>query len=116
MSRVLVVEDDEDVRFLVQVSLRLGGHECTEASSLEAARARLDGVELVLLDLSLPDGDAVAFAHELGRQGRPFLLVSARRETELERLAAATGARGYLLKPFAPAHLAAAVQSALTGG
>ena len=52
---LLLVDDDEAKRYLLGTWLRRAGHTVTEAETGRDALSRLDGIELVLLDVNLPD-------------------------------------------------------------
>ncbi|MCK0116065.1 response regulator [Isoptericola sp. S6320L] len=71
-EQVLVVEDDDDLRRVVATVLESGGLAVTQARSVEEARQALARVEpdLLLLDLSLPDGTGNALVSDLRRDGR----------------------------------------------
>jgi DNA-binding NtrC family response regulator len=66
---ILVVDDQPGIRLVCRVNLELEGYAVEEASTIEEAAARLDGVALVLTDLKLSeDGDGVAFGRRLRRE------------------------------------------------
>jgi len=114
--RVLVVEDDQAIRSLLQSTLAVEGFEVQTAVSLSEARALLRHAppDVVLLDLGLPDGDGselVRDARQLG--GIPVLVVSARhQETEKVKLLDG-GADDYLAKPFSVGELLARIRVAM---
>jgi two-component system KDP operon response regulator KdpE len=114
--RILVVEDDREIRALLQSSLSVEGFEVQTAVSLSEARALLQHKtpDLIVLDLGLPDGDGVQLVHELRRQHTtPVIVVSARyQETQKIELLDA-GADDYLTKPFSVAELLARMRVAL---
>jgi two-component system KDP operon response regulator KdpE len=114
--RVLVVEDDQAIRSLLQSTLAVEGFEVRTAVSLSEARALLrhDPPDLVLLDLGLPDGDGSELARDACQLGGvPVLVVSARhQETEKVKLLDA-GADDYLTKPFSVGELLARIRVAM---
>ncbi len=114
--RILVVEDDHEIRALLQSSLSVEGFEVQTAVSLSEARALLQHKtpDLIVLDLGLPDGDGVQLVHELRRQHTtPVIVVSARyQETQKIELLDA-GADDYLTKPFSVGELLARMRVAL---
>jgi two-component system nitrogen regulation response regulator GlnG len=71
---VLVVDDDRSLRLLCRVNLELDGFEVTEASSLEAAREAVRGVDAVLLDVHVGSENGIDLLDELKRD-RPELPV-----------------------------------------
>ncbi|MFO0724125.1 MAG: response regulator transcription factor [Myxococcota bacterium] len=119
MGRVLVVEDDPDVRMLIARGLEHAGHASVLASSgrsgLELARSVPP--DLVILDLMLPDVPGTAIAKSLQSDLRtraiPFIIVSAL-SGESERIAGLElGADDYLTKPFSVRELVLRVNVAL---
>lgn len=114
MIRILVAEDDADVRFLLRLVLREVG-EVVEvadgAAALEALQA--GGYDLALLDVGLPRLDGWEVLTALGTPSIPILLVTGRVETEVADRAAALGAAGTVVKPFDIAELRASAQRLL---
>jgi two-component system, OmpR family, KDP operon response regulator KdpE len=114
--RVLVVEDDREIRSLLLSSLGVEGFEVQTAVSISEAAAMLQHSppDLVLLDLGLPDGDGIDLVRQVRRQhGLPILVVSARhQEAEKVKLLDA-GADDYLTKPFSVSELLARIRVAL---
>jgi two-component system KDP operon response regulator KdpE len=114
--RVLVVEDDRQIRSLLQSSLGVEGFEVQTAVSVSEAAAMLEHSlpDLVLLDLGLPDGDGIDLVRQIRRQhSLPILVVSARhQEVEKVKLLDA-GADDYLTKPFSVSELLARIRVAL---
>ena len=114
--RVLLVEDDAELRRTLRDALALEGYEMLTAASLSeglalAANAALD---LVVLDLGLPDGDGESLLAALRRrESLPVLVISARQaEGQKIRLLDA-GADDYLVKPFGVGELLARMRVAL---
>jgi two-component system KDP operon response regulator KdpE len=114
--RVLVVEDDREIRSMMQSSLAVEGFEVQTAVSVSEASALLHHSlpDVLVLDLGLPDGDGLELVHEVRkRYSLPILVVSARhQEAEKIRLLDA-GADDYLTKPFSVAELLARIRVAL---
>jgi two-component system nitrogen regulation response regulator GlnG len=73
-GHVLVVDDDQSLRLLCRINLELDGFEVTEARSLDAARAALDGVDAVLLDVHVGAENGIDLLDEVKRD-RPELPV-----------------------------------------
>jgi len=118
--RILLIEDDRDLRASLRESLSVEGYTVLVAASLADARVLAEhaqnngGVDLVLLDLALPDGDGETFLETL-RQARstPLIVISARQaEGEKIKLLDA-GADDYLVKPFGLRELLARMRVAL---
>jgi DNA-binding response OmpR family regulator len=101
LPRVLVVDDDQSIRFLCRVNLELEGYEVLEAESLERARAALaeQEIDLVLLDVHLHGerSDALVAECHTRQPPVPVVLVTGSLDLTEERL---TGADAILPKPF----------------
>jgi two-component system KDP operon response regulator KdpE len=112
--RVLVVDDDPQIRRAVQTSLRARGYEVLSAGSGEAALDELatEAIDLVILDLSLPGMDG----HEVIRRLRGFsevpVLILSVRESQDDKIAALdAGADDYVTKPFSIGELLARMRA-----
>ena len=113
--KVLVVEDDREIRGLLHSVLTLEGFEVRSAVSLSEARALLanDTCDLVVLDLGLPDGDGGELLQRCRAGNLPVIVVSAR-EDEAKKVALLdAGADDYLVKPFGVGELLARMRVAL---
>jgi two-component system KDP operon response regulator KdpE len=116
MMCVLLVEDDRDLRALLRTTLEVEGLTVHTAASLAEAQAliRHTPVDLVLLDLGLPDGDGQALLNELRqRRNTPVLVISAQQSDEKKIALLDAGADDYLSKPFSVAELLARMRVAL---
>lgn len=121
---VLVVEDEEPNRALLRAVLaratdeRLVGLTLLEAPDLASARAILatNRVDLVLLDVRLPDGNGLSLIMDGAGQealSPPFVVLSASVLPSERAAALAMGAAGFMAKPYRPADLVAAVADVL---
>jgi len=114
--RVLIVEDDREIRSMMQSSLTVEGFEVQTAVSVSEASALLRHAlpDVMVLDLGLPDGDGSELVGQLRKQHTlPILIVSARhQETEKIKLLDA-GADDFLTKPFSVGELLARIRVAL---
>lgn len=105
--RILIIDDEEDVRRIAHLSLRhIGGHEVIEATNgaLGIETARAERPDAILLDVMMPamDGPATlaALRSDAITRAIPVVFVTARTTpAEIERLRG-LGARGVLIKPF----------------
>jgi len=115
-ARVLVVEDEADIRRFVRLALQAEGLEAFEADSvqrglIEAGTRRPD---LVVLDLGLPDGDGVDFIRDLRSWSAIPVIVLSARSSESDKIGALdAGADDYLVKPFGAGELMARVRAQL---
>jgi len=112
-ARVLMIEDEPEIRRFVRMALESEGLEVFEAATLQ--RGLIDAAtrrpELVVLDLGLPDGDGLDFIREFrGWSPAPVLVLSAREGEDRKVQALDAGADDYLVKPFGVAELLARVR------
>ncbi|ACB36017.1 two component transcriptional regulator, winged helix family [Leptothrix cholodnii SP-6] len=124
--RVLLVEDDRELRTTLRDALTVEGYQVLTAASLSEGLALVGhagrpgrladepGIDLIVLDLGLPDGDGETLLVNLRRrQALPVLVISARQaEGQKIRLLDA-GADDYLVKPFSVGELLARLRVAL---
>jgi two-component system, response regulator PdtaR len=119
MARVLVAEDEVLIRVDIVETLEEGGHTVVgEAGDGEQAvqLARELAPELVIMDVKMPKLDGVEAASRIAAEAPTagaVLILTAFSDKELVERAAEAGSIGYLVKPFEPAQLLAAVQVAL---
>ena len=114
--RVLVVEDDREIRALVQSALALEGFEVQTAVSLSEAQALVQHSPpaLIVLDLGLPDGEGLQLVQEVRRlSSLPIVVISARHQEAQKIALLDAGADDYLSKPFSVAELLARMRVAL---
>ncbi|MFC5498538.1 response regulator [Caenimonas terrae] len=113
---VLVVEDDREIRTLMQSSLAVEGFDVRTAVSVSEAKALLQHSppDVVVLDLGLPDGDGIELVHAVRkRHSLPILVVSARHQEAQKIALLDAGADDYLTKPFSVGELLARIRVAL---
>jgi two-component system KDP operon response regulator KdpE len=113
---VLVVEDDREIRALIQSSLSVEGFEVQTAVSVSEASAlvRHAPPDVIVLDLGLPDGDGVDLVREVRQHHTtPILVVSARHQEAQKIQLLDAGADDYLTKPFSVGELLARIRVAL---
>lgn len=112
---VLVVDDQPEVRSVLQRALERERHRVTLAATLEEARIAIavDPPEVVVLDVALPDGNGIDLCRELrARDVRtPILLLTAHGEVRRRVEGLDAGADDFLSKPFAIAELRARVRA-----
>ncbi|MCC0042892.1 MAG: response regulator transcription factor [Brucellaceae bacterium] len=113
--RLLVVEDAGDVADAITARLSRHGHVCDKAGTLDEARQLIavQPLDLIILDINLPDGSGFDLVRELRRQGNetPVLVLSARMGVDDRIDALDSGADDYLVKPFDLRELEARVRA-----
>ena len=120
-KRVLVVEDNADVRELLSELLGAHGYAVNGAATGAEgiANALKSPPDLILVDLCLPDNDGLSVARTLlsdaALAGVPVLTISAYDAVHLRAEAVEVGCAGYAVKPFEPERLVETVRL-LTGG
>ncbi len=116
VQRILIVEDEVEIRRFVRMSLAAEGFEVVEADGvqrglIEAGTRRPD---LLVLDLGLPDGDGIDLIKDLRAWSDMPVLVLSARTTEDDKISALdAGADDYLVKPFGARELLARVRAQL---
>ena len=113
--RVLIVDDHEEVRDLLARTLRRDGHETSTAATAKEARAKLEtsSVDVVVLDVALPDGSGIDVCRDLRLAGisTPVLLLTAHASVPQRVAGLDAGADDFLGKPFAVSELRARVRA-----
>jgi CheY-like chemotaxis protein len=123
MARILLVDDDPDIRFVASLSLKRGKHQVVLASGGREALDLLEKdatIELVVCDWMMPEVNGVQVLEEARRRnllgGRRFAFLTAKALAGEVAEGMALGAAGYLTKPFEPAELLAQVNQLLAQG
>ncbi len=113
--RILVVEDEEKLRRVLELQLASAGFEVEKARTAEEALKVADRADLVLTDLRLPQMDGLELLAAIRRQNSqtPVIVMTAFGTIETAVEAMKTGATDFLLKPFSLDHLMTVVQKAL---
>ncbi|MCG8454297.1 MAG: response regulator [Spirochaetales bacterium] len=118
-EKLLIVEDEADIRELVSFNLEMSGYEVIKAADGEAGLdiARSHHPDLILLDLMLPGMDGLQVCRQLKAdqqtRGIPVLMLTARAEEDDQVIGFDSGADDYITKPFSPRVLVARVKAAL---
>jgi DNA-binding response OmpR family regulator len=111
--RVLLVEDDARVADALENALRRRGYDTLRAATAAEALAA-PPVDLVLLDLGLPDRDGIEVCRELRQRGAVAIIAVTARSEERERVAGLrSGADDYIVKPFGLAELQARIDAVM---
>ena len=116
-ERLLLVDDEVNLRSMLEAALRHSGF---EVHAVDSGRAALDAVgplepDLVVLDVMLPDLDGFAVCQRWRQEGRrtPVVFLTARDGTEDKVRGLTTGGDDYLVKPFSLEELVARIQAVL---
>ncbi|HTX90399.1 MAG TPA: response regulator transcription factor [Anaerolineales bacterium] len=116
MSKILIVDDDPNIRELSSVFLKDAGHEIYLAGDGTEALAMLDTlkVDLFVIDIMMPKMDGWELCQELRRAyDLPILMLTARGETSQKLKGFQLGTDDYLVKPFEPLEMVARVAALL---
>jgi len=117
-ATVLVVEDEAHLAAGLRLNLEMDGYRVVNARTVREAGAQLvqsAPIDLILLDVNLPDGDGYSFCKQLRDAGHytPVIMLTARSAAEERVRGLDSGADDYMPKPFELAELLARVRSAL---
>ncbi len=114
--KVLIVEDERNIRHFVKTILIANGYQVIEANTLAEGRMAFmsHSPDVVILDLGLPDGDGMEFLKLVRKEfSTPVIVLSARTDEKDKVLALDAGANDYITKPFGTAELQARVRATL---
>ncbi len=120
MAKILIAEDDPDIRELVAFTLRFAGHEVVAASNGEEAvqLAAREFPDLILMDVRMPrmTGYDACRAMKANSELKdiPVVFLSAKGQESEIQTGLEAGAEEYLLKPFAPDQLTDRVRAILS--
>ena len=116
MYRVLVVEDEPEIRRILRVLLESEGYRVVEAETVARAdvEARAHKPDLLIVDLGLPDGNGIDVIRGVRTWSTvPILVLSARTMEDQKIAALDAGADDYVTKPFSAPELLARMRAAL---
>src|SRR3990172_4921794 len=123
IRNVLLVEDDEDIRKVAQISLQFrGGWQVSLASDGEEGlrKAAQERPDLILLDCMMPKLDGYETCRRLKRDPElrhiPVIFLTAKAQDSEVQQGLSLGAVGYLIKPFNPMSLAEEIRQILEAG
>ena len=110
MKKVLVLEDEANIRSFVVINLKRAGYEAIEAETGEEALAQLKrnpDIKVALLDIMLPDMDGFEVCRRIraGDNNIGIIMLTARTQEMDKVTGLMTGADDYVTKPFSPAEL-----------
>ena len=117
MKRILIVEDEQNIREFEVINLKRVGYQTVEAGSGEEALRIYDsdrqGFDIALLDISMPGMDGFTLCKELRRRSPKLgIIMLTARTQEMDKVSGLMlGADDYITKPFSPTELNARVDS-----
>ena len=116
MRKVLVLEDEENIRSFVVINLKRAGYQTVEAGTGEEALEQLrrnPNVDVALLDVMLPDTDGFEVCRQIraGNKRIGIIMLTARTQEMDKVTGLMTGADDYVTKPFSPAELTARIDA-----
>lgn len=116
MKRILIIEDDRDLSYGLCMALREQEVETIQVFDLKSAKdiLRTESMDLILLDINLPDGNGLKFLEEIREESQiPVILLTAN-DTEMDVvMGLESGGDDYITKPFSLAILRARVGAQL---
>lgn len=114
--KILIVEDEANIRNIVRTILVANGYQVFEAQNAAEGRTMFGSYspDLIILDLGLPDGDGLDYIRQIREEfSVPIIVLSARTDEYDKVEALDNGANDYVTKPFSTAELLARVRVAL---
>ena len=116
MKKVLVLEDEANIRSFVVINLKRAGYEAIEAETGEEALAQLrrnPDIKVALLDIMLPDMDGFEVCRRIrASDSKIGIIMLTARTQEMDKVTGLmTGADDYVTKPFSPAELTARIDA-----
>lgn len=113
-KKIMIVDDSKTIRQQVSFTLTKGGYQVVEAEDgqdgLEKLKANAD-VAMIISDVNMPNMNGLEMVEKLKANGNtvPVIMLTTEGAADLIQRAKAAGAKGWLVKPFQPDQLVAAV-------
>jgi two-component system chemotaxis response regulator CheY len=114
-KNVLVVDDSSSVRQVVGIALKSAGYDVIEACDGKDALGKLNGqkVHLIISDVNMPNMDGITFVKEVKKlpsyKFTPIIMLTTESQESKKMEGQAAGAKAWVVKPFQPAQMLAAV-------
>ena len=121
MARILIAEDERDIRELITFTLKFAGHEVFPTSNGEEAYQTVTQIipDLIMLDVRMPRMTGYEVCEKIksnrNTQDIPVVFLSAKGQESEVQMGIEVGADEYILKPFSPEQLVERVKSILAG-
>ena len=112
---VLIVDDSATIRQVVGMTLKGAGYEVMEASDGKDALNKLDGkkINLIISDVNMPNMDGITFVKEAKKLANykftPVIMLTTESQDSKKQEGQAAGAKAWVVKPFQPEQMLAAV-------
>ncbi|HEX4842853.1 MAG TPA: response regulator [Limnobacter sp.] len=116
---VLVVDDSTSLRQVVGMTLKSQGFEVIEGCDGKDALGKLDGrkINLIVSDLNMPNMDGLSFVREVKKRAEykfvPIIMLTTETDDKLKAEGQAAGLKAWMVKPFKPEQMLAAVNKLL---
>lgn len=114
--KILIIDDEEDMRMLIQMYLENSGYECYQANGgMEAYQLLKERkIDLIILDIMMPDEDGFQVCAKIRESyDIPIIFLSAKGEEWDKVRALQMGGDDYIVKPFSPGEMVARIQAVL---
>ncbi|MBN1596953.1 MAG: response regulator [Bacteroidales bacterium] len=118
-KKILFVDDSESIREIVNFTLENEGYDVLLSNNGENALKHLNGqdINLIITDLHMPEMNGIELIIEIRKmedyQHTPILFLTTESQTEKKMEAKNAGATGWIVKPFVPAKLLAAINKVI---
>lgn len=115
-GKILIVDDDPEIRNVVHIYLQNEGYDCLEAENGAEALELLnrEAADLIILDIMMPGMDGIQTCRKIRETFHiPIIMLSAKGEDMDKIMGLSTGADDYVIKPFNPLELVARVKAQL---
>jgi len=115
-ATILIVEDDADILEVLSLYVQNAGHAILKAKTIDEATSQFAShkIDLMLVDVNLPDGSGIDFAREIRQQSEVLIFfVSANDTVEDKLMGFDVGADDYITKPFIPKEVIARINAHL---
>lgn len=115
MKTILIVDDSASLRQVVSIALQGAGYDVLEACDGRDALTKLDGrkLHLIISDVNMPNMDGISFVREAKKKPdyrfTPVIMLTTEGNEDKKREGQAAGAKAWVVKPFMPPQMLAAV-------